>query len=202
MKASWILCFMAAVIFALAGCATPKARVVLMENPDGTTGSITVSNNKGSQVIDRKGYGVDLYDADKAPKAPYKVSDKMIKVDFEPAIQAQPDAPFSVIIYFELNQTNLTKESQQQMTGFLATVKKRTVPTIGIIGHTDRSGESNFNYTLGLSRAEYIRDQLVGVGIPAGFIVEVTSHGDTNPLVKTGKGAYEPLNRRVEVTVW
>lgn len=202
MRKSSMVCFMAAMLLALAGCASPKACVVLTENQDGTTGAVTVSNNKGSQVIDRKGYGVDLYDADRAPRAPYKISDEKIRADFGQAMQAQPDAPFSVVLYFELNQINLTRESQRQMTEFLATVKKRTVPTIGIIGHTDRSGEPDFNYTLGLSRAEYIRDQLVGVGIPGDYIVEVTSHGDTNPLVKTAKGVYEPLNRRVEVTVW
>lgn len=202
MKKSGVLCLATAMLLALIGCASPKAYVVLAENPDGTTGAVTVSNNQGSQVIDRKGYGVDLYDADKAPKAAHKISDEKIKADFDPALQAQPEAPFSVVLYFELNQTVLTKESQQRMADFLDAVKNREVPTIGIVGHTDRTGETDFNYNLGLSRAEYIRDQLVKAGIPFACIAEVTSHGETNPLVKTGKGVYEPLNRRVEVIVW
>jgi peptidoglycan-associated lipoprotein len=191
-----------AMLLVLAGCASPKAYVVLMENQDGTTGAVTVSNNQGSQVIDRKGYRVDLYDFDKPLKAPYQVGDEKIKADFDQAIKAQPDTPFDVFLYFELSQAVLTKESQQQMADFLTVVKKRTVPTVGIVGHTDLTGEPDFNYTLGLSRAEYVRDQLLKAGIPAASIVEVTSHGETNPLIKTAKGVHEPRNRRVEVTVW
>jgi len=202
MKSSVRFYFIIVALLIFVGCASPKAYVVLMENKDGTTGAVTASNNQGSQVIDQKGYGVDLYDVNKAPNSPYKVSDKKIKADFEQAMMAQPETPISFLLYFELGGSVLTKESQQSLEEFLTVIKKRSVPTIGIIGHTDLSGESQANYLLGLSRAESIRDMLLKAGLPAESIVEVTSHGETNPLIKTAKGVAEPRNRRVEVVVW
>lgn len=190
-------------LFLLAGCAArQKGYVVLMENADGTTGTITVSNAKSEQLIDKKGYGVDLYDENEPLKSPSPVSDEKIKTDFAKTFIADPDAPVSYLLYFELGQTILTKESQQKIEEIISTIKKRTVPTIGIIGHTDRAGEIARNYALGLSRAEFVRDVLLKAGISRESVAEVSSHGESNPLIKTAAGMQEPLNRRVEVVVW
>jgi len=203
MKTCRIPLYIMVAIFLLAGCAArQKGYVVLMENADGTIGAITVSNANGEQLIDKKGYGVDLFDENTPLKSPSKVSDEKIKADFEKTFIANPDAPVSYLLYFELGRPILTKESQQKIEEIISTIRKRTVPTIGIIGHTDLSGDTDKNDTLGLSRAEAIRDILLRSGITRESIAEVSSHGESNPLLRTAKGVQEPLNRRVEVVVW
>jgi outer membrane protein OmpA-like peptidoglycan-associated protein len=45
-----------------------------------------------------------------------------------------------------------------------------------------------------------IRSLLVDAGVAAALI-EATSHGETDLLIKTADEVFEPRNRRVEVTV-
>jgi peptidoglycan-associated lipoprotein len=194
------LCLIAA-LFLVAGCA-PKSYVVLQEDKDGTTGAVTVSNAQGTQLLDKKGYGIDLPSGNKPLEAPYKVSDEKIKADFEQALSAAPDPPVDFLLYFEFGTAILTNESQLNINNIIATIHKRKYNKIGIIGHTDSSGESTANYQLGLSRAESVRKTLLDAGVQADDIIDVISHGESNPLVKTAKGVYEPRNRRVEVIVW
>jgi outer membrane protein OmpA-like peptidoglycan-associated protein len=69
-----------------------------------------------------------------------------------------------------------------------------------VVGHTDNLGPPEYNYELGLKRAAVVRDQLVAIGVdPA--VIEVTSHGANNPLLRNRPNAGQPSNRRVEVTV-
>ena len=71
---------------------------------------------------------------------------------------------------------------------------------IEVIGHTDRSGDDEFNMALSRRRAERVRDLLVAAGI-APAAIRVAFHGEGNPLIQTSDNVHEPLNRRVEVIV-
>jgi outer membrane protein OmpA-like peptidoglycan-associated protein len=69
-----------------------------------------------------------------------------------------------------------------------------------VIGHTDRAGRSDLNYRLGLDRAQVAKDILVRAGLRPENI-QVTSHGENDPLVPTADGVAEERNRRVAVTI-
>jgi len=56
------------------------------------------------------------------------------------------------------------------------------------------------NFELGLRRATAIRTRLIEAGVAAAMI-EVSSHGEADQLVKTADEVAEPRNRRVEITV-
>ena len=57
------------------------------------------------------------------------------------------------------------------------------------------------NVPISIERANAVRDLLVKEGIdPA--IIEVTSHGEENPLIPTADEVAEPRNRRVEIRYW
>ena len=69
-----------------------------------------------------------------------------------------------------------------------------------MIGHTDSSGDEEFNMALSRRRAESVRDLLVAAGFtPA--VIRTTFHGEGNPLIQTADNVHEPINRRVEVIV-
>ncbi|MBT5024968.1 MAG: OmpA family protein, partial [Flavobacteriales bacterium] len=62
-------------------------------------------------------------------------------------------------------------------------------------GHTDEAGSENFNYILGMERAQRIANELaITYGIPSGQI-DVRSEGKTNPISDDDKSK----NRRVGV---
>jgi outer membrane protein OmpA-like peptidoglycan-associated protein len=82
----------------------------------------------------------------------------------------------------------------------LEALRSRPFPDVAVIGHTDSTGTSESNAALGLTRANTIRNLLVQAGVSPD-VIEVTSHGEADLLVKTGDGVLEPRNRRVEITV-
>jgi outer membrane protein OmpA-like peptidoglycan-associated protein len=74
------------------------------------------------------------------------------------------------------------------------------VPEIAVVGHTDTMGTAGSNIELGLRRANAIRSVLIDAGVDAALI-EATSHGEADLLVKTADEVPEPRNRRVDITV-
>ncbi|MDQ8954537.1 OmpA family protein, partial [Acinetobacter rudis] len=56
-----------------------------------------------------------------------------------------------------------------------------TVSKIHLVGHTDRLGSEQYNYQLGLKRAETVRNYLMGAGIPE-QVITYASAGKKEPL--------------------
>ena len=79
-------------------------------------------------------------------------------------------------------------------------MRGRVAPDVTVIGHTDTTGDAASNAALGLQRASLIRDLLLQAGLD-GAVVDVRSHGESDPLVPTDDNVAEARNRRVEVIV-
>jgi len=192
---------MALVIF-LAGCSgMPKNYVVLLEDSDGTTGAVTVTNPSGTRLLDKADFATGMDEPGKPPSKPFPLDQKKIREVFGKALDATPQPPISFILYFKLDKTDLTPDSKKELPKIVKAISRREVPNISVIGHTDRSADEKYNHRLALRRAEAIRDILVKAGFDPKAI-EVTSHGENNPLVETADDVPEPRNRRVAITVW
>src|SRR5919197_1290569 len=150
----------------------------------------------GSATLDRPGQAVGVDDARSAPGRPFRPSPAELRETFGAALAAQPQPPFTFILYYNFDTTELTAESKRRLPEILALVRQRPAPEAVVIGHTDRLGEPEYNYQLGLRRAQVVRDQLVAIGVdPA--VIEVASHGANNPIVSGRRGAAgEAGNRR------
>jgi outer membrane protein OmpA-like peptidoglycan-associated protein len=61
-------------------------------------------------------------------------------------------------------------------------------------------GTASANHALGLKRAAAVRNLLISAGLDASRI-EVSSLGETDPLVSTKDETAEPRNRRVDITM-
>ncbi|GJL54640.1 MAG: hypothetical protein NPIRA02_17720 [Nitrospirales bacterium] len=177
----------------------PKSLVVLLESPDGTVGSIQVSNKQGSQNLNKAGEAISIGNADQALPEPFILDEKDILEAFKDALQAKPEDPVSYTLHFE-NDTKLSQASQLLLPEIFSVIAERTSPDISVIGHSDRAGSDEYNYQLSLRRATSVFDLFVATGINPQSI-EVTSHGENNPIIKTPDGVSEPLNRRVEIII-
>jgi len=125
--------------------------------------------------------------------------EEILKI-FGEALSAQPELPLRFLLYFQTGTTELTAESQRQISEILAAIEARKSKDISVVGHTDRVGSRETNYRLGLERVESVKELLVSKGVdPSG--IEVASHGEDNPLVETEDEVAEPRNRRIEITV-
>lgn len=183
----------------LVGCAKPKDLVVLVPNPeDGKVGKAVVTAAGASVTLDAAGMGTRVGAGAPSPAAP--VAEKDMTRIFGGVLAARPRQPQTFVLYFESGGNELTAESAALLPRILETVKSMPVPEVTVTGHTDRTGDAATNVTLGLARAQTIRDRLVQAGVDA-KLIEVASHGESNPLVPTADNVAEPRNRRVEVTV-
>lgn len=174
--------------------------VALLPDPDdGKVGAAVATNPSGS---------VDLTTArasttaapGQPPAAVVVLTEADVNRLFGDALSALPAAPEHFILYFRFESNELTDESRALLPKVLDAVKQHPYPDVSVVGHTDTTGTSTGNYELGLRRANTIRGRLIEAGISAPLI-EATSHGEADPLIKTADEVLEPRNRRVEITV-
>lgn len=189
----------ACLLLALAACAGNN-RFVLLPDEDGRVGEITVSNQAGSQTLGTAGTGTRVGSAGTAPSAPEAAASDEVAATWGDALAASPMQPRSFLFYFLFASDELTEESRAQLPTILDSIRQFPAPEVAVVGHTDRVGSESVNARLALERAEAIRGVLVDAGIEAALL-EVSSHGEANPLVLTDDEVPEPRNRRVEVTV-
>jgi OmpA-OmpF porin, OOP family len=186
------------VLGALAGCAQRQEGLfVVLPNPDGTSGAITVSDGQNSVVLDHpyaaeevKGHQIKQTTSDSA----------QVQQVFGSALGAQPILPAHFRLYFLKDSDVLTTESQQQYKNVFTDIKRRPVYQVEVIGYTDTLGEQPHNQQLSLKRAAALRDELVRDGLNPDSIT-TAGRGELDPAVPTGPQVAEPRNRRVEITV-
>ena len=183
----------------LGGCATGKTVVVLLPDPDGQAGEIEISNKDGARSLNQAGYAVSVSSGN-APQPAVKMSEKEIKHIFAKALAVEPAAPARYVLYFFLDSVELKPNSLASIKEIITEIEKRASTDIEVIGHTDRSGDEEFNMALSRKRAERVRNLLFAAGIALAAI-RVAFHGEGNPLIQTADNVHEPLNRRVEVIV-
>jgi len=190
----------AAALLALAACAAPRETVVLLPDPDGKVGVVTVSNAAGSVRLESARESVVVRDAKHPPGKPAVMEEREVEKLFGPALRALPPQPARFTLYFDQDSTRLTPESGSLLAQVVEAIRARRGADTSVVGHTDTLGEAGHNYELSLRRAEAVADLLVAAGLSREAL-EVTSHGEENLLVPTADGIAEPRNRRVEVTV-
>jgi outer membrane protein OmpA-like peptidoglycan-associated protein len=199
MRSKFIIILIVLAILWLSGC-TPKNIVVLLPDPDGSVGQITIANRAGSVEIDTANQATDVRDDRTVPRTPYPIKQEKIDAIFAEALAIQPKAPVHFILSFKRNSTKLKSESLKILPDIIGTIKERYSVNISVVGHTDTAGDKNYNLNLSRRRAGRVSSLLVDRGVRREYIY-TTSHGEENPLVKTGDNVHEPLNRRVEVIV-
>lgn len=185
--------------FWLGGCASGNTVVVLLPDPDGHAGEVEVSNKDGTRSINEAGYAVSVSSGN-APQPAVKMSEKEFNDIFAQALAVEPPPPAKYILYFFLDSIELKPDSRASMKAIISEIEKRASTDIEVIGHTDRSGDEEFNMALSRRRAESVREVLVAAGY-APTAIRMAFHGEGNPLIQTADNVHEPLNRRVEVIV-
>ena len=192
------------VVFLLTACAGQKAGqkslVILLPEDGKATGEVTVVTSRGSQVLNQPWQAVEIVGGDVQPAAPVTMDKTAVQSLFAEVLTAMPAPPVHYILYFRQNTAVLTKDSQLLIPEVLKAVNKRQPAQLSVIGHTDTMGTDDYNYKLGLLRAKKVTDLLKSLGAAPG-IIESSSHGKTDLLVKTGDQTAEQRNRRVEITI-
>jgi len=187
-------------LLTMLACGPKQATFVLLPDLDGSTGTMEIITDGGSQVITRPEEAVTVTDIDQPPSAPRAMSPMEILSTFRDVWQVRPEEPIHYFVYFKQGTSDLTRDSLALIPKMLDAIAERKSSSIHVIGHTDTEGSRELNARLSLERAEAVRDILIPRGIDSSYL-EVTSHGEEDLLIKTGDEVAEPLNRRVEVII-
>lgn len=187
-----------------AACAAPgprPARPVLfavVPAADGHVGAVVVQSGAETRVID-KAYGAQRILPDGSVRAE-QLTEAQVRQDFGPTLDALPGRPTSFTLYFLEGRDELTAQSRVELENVFGELRRRPLPDIMVIGHTDTVGGLAYNDRLSLARAERLREMLISLGIPAERI-QAAGRGKREPLVPTEENVSEPRNRRVEISV-
>lgn len=183
----------------MAACG-PKNIVVLVPDPDGAVGRITVSNAAGSVEIDTPNASTTISHAGSAPSAPKALDPKKIHRLFGNVLANQPEPPLHYLLYFEKDSTRLRPDSRGLLPEVIETIQSREAQHISVVGHSDRLGDKRYNLELSRRRAAAVKELLTSMGVPEAYI-DTTSHGEENPIVPTVDNVGNARNRRVEIVV-
>lgn len=170
----------------------------MLPGPGGKVGSIVVTRGSDSRVIDTA-FGAQKIGADGQVVAISMTRDQVHEI-FANTVDALPGKPASFILYFLEGKDALTPESKLELEKVFSELKRRPLPDIVVIGHTDSVGTLTYNDKLSLARAERLREMMVALGI-APERISAAGRGKRELLVPTEDNVSEPRNRRVEINV-
>jgi outer membrane protein OmpA-like peptidoglycan-associated protein len=173
--------------------------VLLPDSDTGVTGRAYVSNDAGTTDLNAARESATASQGQR-PAPVTTMSEEEVQRVFGDTIAALPPAPVHFTLYFRFESDELTDESRALLPEILQTVKQRAIPEVLVIGHTDTMGTPQANLQLGMTRATAVFRILIQVGFDPATI-EVRSHGESDPLVKTPDQTPEARNRRVEISV-
>jgi OOP family OmpA-OmpF porin len=138
-------------------------------------------------------------------EAPYQVSEgeapfchvPPMELPETPKLVTAPE-PFSAKLYFLLDKTEFTEESEVESREVYQEILDRKFTEITISGHTDTSASNAYNEALSLRRSKRVRQDLINAGVPAENI-RISAEGEYRLLVATPDSTVEVRNRRVEI---
>ncbi len=186
-----------ALALTLSACASRQALFTVLPNPDGSAGAITVDDGQKSLTLDSPYAASEIV---KGSARPVTMDQAQVEQIFGSALVARPILPSHFTLYFENDTDVMTPDSQRLYKSVFDDIKQRPVYEVEVVGHTDTTGELNYNQTLSLTRALFVREKLAHDGLDPKSI-SVAGRGQLDLRVKTGPNVAEQLNRRVEITV-
>ncbi len=111
---------------------------------------------------------------------------------------AQEDPDMTEAIYgFDFSKDQILSQMHPELERKVELMKKYPNARMILEGHTDDKGSAEFNYQLGLDRANAAKAYMVAKGIAANRLT-TTSKGKTQPIAPNTDEANSRMNRRVE----
>jgi outer membrane protein OmpA-like peptidoglycan-associated protein len=108
---------------------------------------------------------------------------------------------FSSGILFDTNSADLKPEAQTSLTELARSLRDDPNSEIVVVGHTDDTGEADYNLALSQRRAQSAANYLIGQGM-APQRVRTQGLGETDPAVEGTTPEARAANRRVEVAIF
>jgi outer membrane protein OmpA-like peptidoglycan-associated protein len=103
-------------------------------------------------------------------------------------------------LYFEVDKAVILKDSYHELDQLAFELKRKSHLKIAIYGHTDNTGNPEYNHKLSEERALAVRNYLLEKGVST-FRMTTQGFGATQPIADNDTEESKQLNRRVEIEV-
>lgn len=168
-------------------------------------GFIAVGCSKQEPVIDENAQTATSGATQTVNEGTAKVTDSAIeKIDAQSkdiATQLEEAQNSISNIYFRFDKYDLTEDQEQALKGNFGILQKINVDfRVRIEGNCDEWGTDEYNYALGLKRAQTVKDALIAEGLQE-EIIELTSYGEGDPVCQENNRNCWAKNRRVHFTL-
>lgn len=101
-------------------------------------------------------------------------------------------------VLFDFEESSLRLEAESTVEKAAAYLKSNPERSALVEGHTDHSGDAEYNQDLSVARSESLKDALMSFGINENRI-KTKGLGESNPVADNGTFEGRQANRRVEV---
>jgi outer membrane protein OmpA-like peptidoglycan-associated protein len=103
-------------------------------------------------------------------------------------------------VYFATNKYNINSDSQTTLNKLIGIFKENSDTNLLVIGHTDSSGDADYNMTLSKNRANSVTSYLKQNGISASRLT-TNWFGETKPVHDNATAEGRAKNRRVNIVI-
>ena len=103
-------------------------------------------------------------------------------------------------ILFDVDKADIKTDAQTNLQNLAASLGKNPETDIVIIGHTDNTGQSDYNVDLSVKRAAAVKSYLASSRVKASR-VKIDGRGEAEPIADNGTPAGRSQNRRVEIVI-
>jgi outer membrane protein OmpA-like peptidoglycan-associated protein len=181
--------------------ACSKTMVVLVPDPDGAVGKVTVTPKIGtSHILEKSMESINTYPVSILSSGSEIITMESLPEPLKETLRNEPAYPSQFIFYFKSGSVELNEESLEKVSLAVQKIEVKKSCDVVSIGHSDSVGDEEYNIKLSSQRAEAVKGMLVAAGIAAECI-ETISYGESDPLVKSGDNVDESVNRRVELEI-
>ena len=104
-------------------------------------------------------------------------------------------------LMFATNSSDLNVNTKENLRELASVLQKYEDTNILIEGHTDNTGEADYNQTLSKKRASAVVDYLVNLSLDYQRL-ETQAYGESQPIADNSTASGRQANRRVEVAIY
>ena len=114
--------------------------VVVLPGENGKIGGVVVRRGFQKEVVLDTAYAASHIGVDGKLK-PEQLSPATVQQEYGKTIAALPLKPATFVLYFVTGSDELTQESKSELDQVFAEIRKRPIPDVLLIGHTDTVGD-------------------------------------------------------------
>ena len=104
-------------------------------------------------------------------------------------------------ILFDVNKADLKAEARQNIQNLTEILERYSDTNILIAGHTDGTGDSDYNHALSERRAQAVADYAASHGVDASRM-QIVGEGEDSPVADNSTAEGRAQNRRVEIAIF